>query len=104
MDAAAIIGRELRLGRVTVRLRFAGPALLPLARRLTHLAPSERPGTNPIPTIDLWDADSSGGDPPPFPVTPAGAPGRAEIRHDPEAVVRISFTSGVRRRDVMFTA
>ena len=104
MDAATPITRELRLGRVTVRLRFAGPALLPLAASLSQLTAGGRSGPEPSLAIDLWDADSTGVLPPPFPRTPGGAPARGEIRHDREAGVLISFASGVRERDGAFTA
>lgn len=103
MDAAAVITRELSLGPVTVRLRFAGPALLPLAASLTHVAAGDSSGTDAFLTIDLWDADSTGVVPPPVSFSGADAPGRGEFSYDHETGVWISFPSGV-RRDGTFAA
>ena len=96
--------RLLRLGDTAIRLRFAGPALLPYAAPLAHRFEQADPEQPPRLTIELWDAESAGVLPPPFPCHDGHPPARGETRRYPEDDVRIQFTSGVRPRDRALTA
>lgn len=103
MDRAGPIVRDLRLGTTTVRLRFAGPALLPFAAPLAQ--PWQAPAApEPLLTVDLWDARSTEVAPPPFPVRDDPPAGRGEIRSYDDAGLRILFQSGIDPRDGSFTA
>jgi hypothetical protein len=96
--------RLLRLGDTAIRLRFAGPALLPYAAPLAHRFDQADPEQPPRLTIELWDAESAGVLPPPFLCHDVHPPARGEIRRYPEDEVRIQFTSGVRPHDGALTA
>lgn len=74
-----MIARDYRIGGHAVRLRFAGPALVPrLAPSLSHLAD---PGTpEPKLTISIWDGASTGTGRPPGPWEEPGAdPGQTHL-------------------------
>jgi hypothetical protein len=100
MEQAGVTTLDLRLGSDKVRLRFAGDALVPYAHPLTHQIDRAPDATAPLLTIDLWDAESTGVLPPPFP----GGAARGELRRSDEAGVRIHFGSGVRGSDGAFEA
>ena len=61
-----IVDRYYRIGRATVRLRFAGPALIPLVTpAIDHVA--EPPTAAPSLTVHVWDTQSTGVPMPPAP-------------------------------------
>ena len=103
MQRSGPIVRDLRLGPTTVRLRIAGPALLPFIGVLTHpwhaVAASE-----PLLRVELWDRHSTGVAPPPFPVRQDPPAGPGEIRSYDDADLRILFHSGTDPRDGSFAA
>src|SRR3954451_366848 len=103
MERGGVITLDLRLGTDKVRLRFAGDALVPYAQPLTHQIESSSDATRPVLTIDLWDGESTGVLPPPFPGGEQ-VPAKGEIRRSDEAGVRLQSTSGVRGSDGAFEA
>ncbi len=85
------------MGPCTVRLRFAGPALLPLARPFGHLPTERTCGPAPSLTIEVWDAASTGVGPPALPCAAAVTTGRGEFAYEPTTRVRVAFPCGIRR-------
>ena len=80
--AAAAAGgatdRFYSVGGLSLRLRFAGPALIPLLTpALAHL--SAEPGGAPALTVCLWDSASTGTPPPAPPWPPENRQARGEI-------------------------
>ncbi|MDQ2674061.1 MAG: serine kinase [Chloroflexota bacterium] len=64
--AGGVVAHDYIVGGHPVRLRFAGPALVPrLAPALSHLAAPEP--LEPQLTISIWDGDSTGSGTPPGP-------------------------------------
>jgi hypothetical protein len=103
MHAAGVVVYDLRLGGTIVRLRFAGPALVPFVLPpLAHLL-SDAVGEQPLLTVELWDAASTGVFPPRFPPG-EDVPGRGEVREYGDSGVRAVFHSGVHFRDGHFTS
>jgi hypothetical protein len=99
MAVAGAVVHDLRIGGAAVRLCFAGPALVPaVLPALAHLR-TDAAGTEPVLTVELWDAASTGVIPPPYPVPGEGVPARGEIRTYADAGVRALYHSGVRPRD-----
>jgi hypothetical protein len=97
-------GFDLRINSVPVRLRFAGPALVPLLTpALSHLhVPTN--GTPPALTVALWDGESTGVMPPRFPWGGEDIRARGEIRGYNEAGVRTVFHGGIAPPAEDFTA
>jgi hypothetical protein len=89
--AGGPVERSFQVGGWRLRLRFAGPALVPaLTAPLEHLA-SPAPG-NPDLTVSLWDTSSTGVQPP-SPPWPGDAYGtRGGIDHDLGDGVRAAFS------------
>ena len=77
--AGSVVERDYIIGGHGVRLRFAGPALVPrLAPALAHLAATEQ--VDPGLTISVWDGDSTGTGTPPGPWEEPGAdPGQTHL-------------------------
>jgi hypothetical protein len=99
LAAAGPLVHDLRIGGVPVRLCFAGPALVPaVLPALAHLR-ADTAGPEPLLTVELWDAASTGVIPPPYPVPGDGVPARGEVRAYADAGVRALYHSGVRPRD-----
>jgi hypothetical protein len=72
------VEHHLRVGERNVRLRFAGPALIPLLLpSLSHLEVPDDPG-HPELSIDLWDG-GTGVPPPPLPWEPGSVGSRGEV-------------------------
>ena len=104
MHEAGVVEHDLRLGGAIVRLRFAGAALVPyVLPPLAHLR-TDAAGEQPILSVELWDAASTGVFPPRFPSGGEDVPGRGEVREYGEAGVRAVFHSGVHARDGHFTS
>ena len=81
--AGGAVERCYRVGGLRLRLRFAGPALLPvLTPALAHLAEGDAEAAAPLPTltVDLWDTASTGVGMPPPPWRAADYLARGEIR------------------------
>jgi hypothetical protein len=95
--AVTAVTREVSLGRVAVRLRFAGPALLPLVERFTDVATKRTSSAAARLAVDLWDAESTGVDAPPVPMAGAVSHGRGAFAYEPTARTWISFPRGIRR-------
>ena len=77
--AGGPVDRFFRIGGFPIRLRFAGPALVPLfAPALEHL--SCRPTPVPALTICLWDSISTGVNMPPAPWSGDGDIARGQVR------------------------
>jgi hypothetical protein len=99
LDTTGAVVHDLRIGGATVRLCFAGPALVPaVLPALAHLR-ADTAGTEPVLTVELWDAASTGVTPPAYPVPGEGVPARGEIRTYADAGARALYHSGVRPRD-----
>jgi hypothetical protein len=93
---------DVHLGGALVRLRFAGPALVQFVLpALEHLR-TEATSGQPLLTVDLWDAESTGVFPPSFPTPGEDAPALGEIREYGDTGVRAVFHSGVRPQDGAF--
>lgn len=104
MRTAGPVVHDLRVGGASVRLRFAGPALVPLLLpALAHLS-AEATGGRPDLTLELWDASSTGVLPPPFPWRGEDVRARGEIRGYNEGGVRAVFHGGIRPGEDDFTA
>jgi hypothetical protein len=99
LEQTGAITRHVQLGETTTQLRFAGPALLPYAAPLAHRFGQVEANQSRHLAIELWDAESTGVSPPPFPCHDDDPLGRGETRRYPEDHARIRFTSGVRPRD-----
>lgn len=88
-DRQPVCEYGIQLAEVGVRLRFAGPALVPATLpALAHLATLELSG--PTVTVDLWDTSSTGvhPPPPPFAADDYRRYGRRAVAHaDPVAVM-----------------
>jgi Cu+-exporting ATPase len=95
--------RDLQIGRATIRMRFAGTALLPLAHALRHQLRDPGAGVPPA-TVELWDAASTGVLPPPFPVRETRIPAPGEIRRDELTGTAVLVQSPVRARDGAYEA
>jgi hypothetical protein len=105
MASVGAIVHDLRIGGARVRLRFAGPALVPqLLPALAHLSGDvDAEAAQPELTIELWDAASTGVLAPRFPLR--GAEVRVgEIREYREAGVRAFIQIGERPGDGGFSA
>lgn len=103
-ETTGLVPHDIRLGGALVRLRFAGPALVPFVLpALAHLR-TEAIDEPPRLTVDIWDAASTGVFPPPFPVRGEDAPAGGEVRYYDGARVRAVFPSGVRPEDGAFGA
>jgi hypothetical protein len=101
---AGPVVHDLRLDGAVLRLRFAGPALVPFVLPpLAHLR-SDAAGEQPVLTVDFWDAASTGVYPPPYPLGGEDVPGRGAVRAYDNAGVRAVFHSGVDPRDGHFTS
>jgi hypothetical protein len=101
MREAGVLVHDVRLGGMLVRLRFAGPALVPVVLpAFAHLR-TDAAGEEPLLTVELWDAASTGVFPPGFP-SRGDVPARGEIREYDDAGVRAVFHSGVRPEDGAF--
>jgi hypothetical protein len=99
MRAAGVVVHDVRLGGTLVRLRFAGPALVPFVLpALAHLH-SDSAGEHQLLTVELWDAATTGVFPPRYPSPGEHPPARGEIREYDDAGVRAVFHSGVRPED-----
>jgi len=100
--AAGTVVHDIRLGTALVRLRFAGPSLVPFVLpAFGHLA-TDAADEHPFLTVELWDGASTGVFPPPFPLRGEDAPGRGEVREYDDVGVRAVFHSGVRPHDGVF--
>jgi hypothetical protein len=77
--AGGTIDRFYAVGGQSIRLRFAGPALMPfITLPLAHLASPPLP--SPTLTVCLWDNASTGTALPPLPWSPYDFGARGEIR------------------------
>jgi hypothetical protein len=90
--AGGTLERSFSLPGTTVRLEFAGPALVPaLTGALEHL-PAGSP-TDPTLTVRLWDQQSTGVALPPIPwIAPNGAP--ASRPASPDGSIRAAHQPG----------
>jgi hypothetical protein len=89
--AAQLVDRYFRIGGYAVRLRFAGPALVPyITPALDHLTVPPDPA--PDLTVHLWDSASTGVAPPPSPV-PDGA-GSIHANQDGARIFFAAFDTG----------
>jgi hypothetical protein len=96
---------DLLLGGGVVRLRFAGPALLPcVLSAFGHLRTETAGDEDPVLTVEMWDGASTGVLPPPFPLRGGDAPVRGETRIFADAGVSALFHGGVQPRDGTFEA
>lgn len=103
MRASGAEVHDLRLGGGVVRLRFAGPALLPcVLSAFGHVRADDRGAERPVLTVEMWDGASTGVLPPAFPLGGSDAPVRGETRIYPDAGVSALFHGGVHPRDGTF--
>jgi hypothetical protein len=94
-ETAGAISHDLRIGGASVRLRFAGPALVAqLLPALAHLRVEAGAGAPDL-TIELWDAESTGVTPPRFPWRQADVRARGEIRGFNDGGIRTVVHGGI---------
>jgi hypothetical protein len=92
--AGGVVVRRYALAGTTVRLRFAGRAVLDsLARAFAHLEVHED-DSEPDLTVAFWDSASTGAEPPPRPSVPSEyAPGA--LFHFDEPPLRAAYQPGL---------
>jgi hypothetical protein len=85
--------RFYSMGGYTIRLRFAGPALVPrITPALEHLA--TKPSSSPMLTVCLWDSVSTCTQMPPPPWSADAYIARGEVRGYNDGHIRTSFHIG----------
>lgn len=91
--AAGSLDRFYSIGGYTIRLRFAGPALVPrITPALEHLA--TKPSSSPMLTICLWDSASTRAQMPPPPWSAEAYIARGEVRGYNDGRIHTSFHIG----------
>jgi hypothetical protein len=91
--AGGSVNRFYTIGGYVVRLRFAGPALIPfIAPALEHLA--VEPGSAPALTVCLWDSVSTRTEMPPPPWSADDYIARGEVRGYSDTDIHTTFHLG----------
>jgi len=90
---AGTIEQRIRLAGAVIRLQSAGPAMLEeLWPAFAHL--KDESGEDPALTVNLWDSQSSGAEPPPLPRTDQNDP-RGAVYYSAEPPLQVAYQPGL---------